>query len=222
MEQEADHSSRNMTQVSAAEEQEEGEHDTHTLTHACTQRGENSLADLARALERAILLLQHLGGNGGSHKSLSLSLLLLPRLCLPLPVAPTLSLLSLWSLTHTHTFTHAHVSSMAAPPIQVNRCVPAQTSTQQRRTGPTCSLHSLFEHSSLWARPIMRHSCFCVDAAFLPGSERTRLQWWTKSKYKDKQIVILHPVNNVSPLLLKKNNDFAQLYHQTQADGAKL
>lgn len=46
----------------------------------------------------------------------------------------SVSLLTLVPLRHTYTNTHTHVRTVAAPPRQVNRCVTAQTSTEEDRT----------------------------------------------------------------------------------------
>lgn len=103
-------------------------HHTHTFIE------KHSLAGLARALERTVLTflvlsLKHPGGDGGDKATeITLSLLLLLRLCLPHPVAPTLSLLSLWFLSdtlNTHTRSRQCSLTLAAPPRQVNRCVPS-------------------------------------------------------------------------------------------------
>lgn len=130
-------------------------HHAHTFTHALhsySPVGEKThllvlLEDLG-ALSFFLNILEFVGGSSRDPTKIShtLSLLLLLRLCLPHPVAPTLSLLSLWflsnTLKHTHTHTHTHVSTAGAPPRQVNRCVTAQTSSLQRKTGSTCSPHS--------------------------------------------------------------------------------
>lgn len=85
-------------------------------------REKNSLADLARDLERTLLRFltpKHLGGDGGSsgdptQVSSSLCLLLLLRLCLlhsccdsPLPLLPLKQSLSLFSHTHIHSCQHS-------------------------------------------------------------------------------------------------------------------
>lgn len=193
----------NMTQFPAGEEQEKGGDVTEIQSYITFVKstGRNSLADLARDLERALLVvlfLKHLGGNGGSSrdpthtkKNLSLSLVLLLRLRLPHPVAPTLSLFSLWSLsdtlTPTHTLTHTLTSEQWQPlPDRLTGVSPPRL--PQRRTGPTCSRALSFScpsfssgaltHSQLSQQgPLMttmHNSWRCRDTEFLQGLERTK------------------------------------------------
>lgn len=95
--------------------------DIHSYITFIKSTGKNSLADLARDLERAVLFLKHLGRDRRvtqrSHKNLSLSLVLL-GLRLPHPVAPTPSLLLLWSLSDTLKDTGTHSRQHSSSPSQ--------------------------------------------------------------------------------------------------------
>lgn len=160
--------------------------------------GRNSLADLARDLERALLVvlfLKHLGGNGGSSrdpthtqkKSLTLS-------CTPSSSpssspcgSHSVSLLTLVPLRHTYTNTHTLTSEQWQPlPDRLTGVSPPRL--PQRRTGPTCSWALSFScpsfssgaltHSQLSQQgplmTMMHNSWRCRDTEFLQGLERTK------------------------------------------------
>lgn len=105
------------------------------------------------------------------------------------------------SQTHSKTQAHAHVSTVAAPPRQVNRCVTAPTSTSQRRTRSTCSPHSPFlpflfiggglTHSALSVEPFNHEAYLTGDNSFLQGLERTKKTLFIKMAFSGGQNTML-------------------------------
>lgn len=105
---------------------------THTL-HSLNPLGKTHLLILPETLSVLSFFLNILGGFGGSRRgptkifhSLLYSLV---SVFLTLWLALRLSSYCGPSQTHSKTQAHTHVSTVAAPPRQVNRCVTAPTST---------------------------------------------------------------------------------------------